>query len=155
LSSVDSEGQTNSHEIIMSLRRLSSRTVLFQQHAAHALGVSPTDLKTIDILNETGPITAGELGHYTGLTTGTITALIDRMENAGFVKREKDPNDRRRVIIVPLSERREEVKAIYRSVSNATAELLSQYSEAELKLIQGFLTQIMGMYQVELQKMSK
>ncbi len=64
-------------------RKLGTRTVLFHQAAAQALGLFPTDLKSADILNEAGPMTAGELGKKTGLSTGSVTALVDRLEKAG------------------------------------------------------------------------
>lgn len=60
----------------------------------------------IDVLREKGPITAGEMSKITGLATGSVTALIDRLEKMGYVHREKDPDDRRKVIIVPDVQRK-------------------------------------------------
>ena len=89
-------------------RRLSQATILFHQAVADRLGLHPTDHKCIDLLVSAGSTTAGELAEATGLTTGAITGVIDRLEAAGFVRREDDPNDRRRVIIrvVPKRYRR-------------------------------------------------
>src|SRR3954453_3147665 len=90
-------------------RRLSTSTILFHQAIAARLGMNVTDHKCADLLSRTGPITAGELARQTGLTTGAITGVIDRLEKAGFVRRAEDPNDRRRVIIEPLTERMDRV----------------------------------------------
>lgn len=63
-------------------------------------------------------MTAGELGKKTGLSTGSVTALVDRLEKAGYVVREKDPNDRRRVVIVPLTASKRHIKDLFRPLSS-------------------------------------
>jgi DNA-binding MarR family transcriptional regulator len=131
------------------LRKLSTRTILFQTHAAASIGVIHTDLKTADILNETGPITAGELGKITGLTTGTVTALIDRLESAGVVRREKDPSDRRRVIIVPISNKNDQIREIYQPLSQSVARLGANYTNGELELILGYINGLIDIYEDE------
>jgi DNA-binding MarR family transcriptional regulator len=118
------------------------RSVLFQQNMAQKIGVSHTDLKSAEILNETGPITAGELSKITGLSTGSVTALINRLEKSGYVKRERDQLDGRRVMIAPIPERQEQIKSHYQSLSMATKELCSAYNEQELILINQFVEEI-------------
>jgi DNA-binding MarR family transcriptional regulator len=118
------------------------RSVLFQQNMAHKIGVSHTDLKSAEILNETGPITAGELSKITGLSTGSVTALINRLEKSGYVKRERDQLDGRKVMIMPIPERQEQIKSHYQSLSMATKELCSAYNEQELILINQFVEEI-------------
>ncbi|MFJ7854648.1 MarR family winged helix-turn-helix transcriptional regulator [Peribacillus frigoritolerans] len=124
------------------LQRYGMRSVLFQQNMAQKIGVSHTDLKSAEILNETGPITAGELSKITGLSTGSVTALINRLEKSGYVKRERDPLDGRRVMIAPIPERQEQIKSHYQSLSMATKELCSSYNEQELILINQFVEDI-------------
>lgn len=124
------------------LQRYGMRSVLFQQNMAQKIGVSHTDLKSAEILNETGPITAGELSKITGLSTGSVTALINRLEKSGYVKRERDQLDGRRVMIVPIPERQEQIKLHYQSLSVATKELCSAYNEQELILINEFVVNI-------------
>jgi DNA-binding MarR family transcriptional regulator len=121
------------------LRRLSGETVFFHQGIAERLGLHPTDHKCLDLLTETGPITAGRLAELTGLTTGAITGVIDRQERAGFVRREDDPDDRRRVIIQPVPEREPEVSRLFESLARAMSELCDRYSEEELALILDFV----------------
>lgn len=94
------------------LRGFGSRSILHQQAIIQSLGIPTNDYISIDLLNESGPMTAGELAEKTGLSTGTITALIDRLEKIGYAQRKKDPNDRRRVIIVPTYEDKEEIKKL-------------------------------------------
>ncbi|WP_269056880.1 MarR family winged helix-turn-helix transcriptional regulator [Paenibacillus tundrae] len=122
------------------MRSLGTRTVLYQQHVAASLGLYNNDFISVDILREKGPITAGELSKLTGLATGSVTTLIDRLEKNGFVRRENDPNDRRKVIIVPLYENKEEVSSTYLTLHTAMVNLASTYTEEELELITGFLS---------------
>ncbi|MGY3311515.1 DNA-binding MarR family transcriptional regulator [Peribacillus simplex] len=125
-----------------SLQRYGMRSVLFQQNMAQKIGVSHTDLKSAEILNETGPITAGELSKITGLSTGSVTALINRLEKSGYVKRERDHMDGRRVMIAPISEKQEQIKSHYQSLSMATKDLCSAYNEQELIFINQFVEDI-------------
>jgi DNA-binding MarR family transcriptional regulator len=120
-------------------RELSTATILFHQAIADRLGMHLTDHKCAGILLSTGAITAGELARRTGLTTGTITAVVDRLENAGFVRRARDPGDRRRVLIEPLRERIEEkIGPLFESMARAMVELCAQYSTQELAVIRDF-----------------
>src|SRR5258708_2759629 len=86
-------------------RQLSAATIMFHQAIADQLGLHPTDHKCADLLILKGPMTAGELAELTGLTTGAITGVVDRLAEAGFVRREDDPGDRRRVILRAVPER--------------------------------------------------
>ncbi|GAA3410649.1 MarR family winged helix-turn-helix transcriptional regulator [Paenibacillus hodogayensis] len=126
-------------KLTMSMRGLGTRTVLYQQSVAASLGIYNNDFLSIDILHEKGPVTAGELSRLTGLTTGSVTSLIDRLEKNGFVRRQQDPHDRRKVIIVPLYEDKEDVSATYLQLHAAMVKLASSYSDEELELISQFL----------------
>jgi DNA-binding MarR family transcriptional regulator len=120
-------------------RQLSAATILFHQAVADRLGMNVTDHKCADILLRTGPITAGELAERTGLTTGAITGVIDRLERAGVVRRAKDPDDRRRVIIEPIPRRIERrIGPLFESMAQATAALCARYSLEELAVIRDF-----------------
>src|SRR6185436_997645 len=83
-------------------REESARSVMFLQAVAGRLGLSATELKCLDLALRAGPgepLTAGRLAVLTGLTTGAVTGVVDRLEEGGFVRRERDPGDRRRVIV--------------------------------------------------------
>jgi len=134
----------------MSMRGLGNRTVLYQQTVAASLGLYNNDFLSIDILREKGPVTAGELSKLTGLTTGSVTSLIDRLEKNGFVRRQQDPHDRRKVIIVPLYEDKEDVKATYLRLHEKMVELASAYSDEELELISQFLNKASGVLEEQI-----
>jgi DNA-binding MarR family transcriptional regulator len=122
-------------ELDRELRTMGARSVMLSQVTASRLGISPTDLETMDILGTHGPLTAGRLAELTGLTTGAITGVVDRLERAGFVRRERDANDRRRVIVHLVPDRARRVGKLYQPLARAMAELYARYSDAELALI--------------------
>ena len=85
-------------------RQFSDATILMHEAIANKAGLSGTDHKYLGYLIQHGTMTAGELSKYTGLTTGAITGLIDRLEKKKLLKREFDRTDRRKIIIVPNKE---------------------------------------------------
>jgi len=124
-------------------RQLATATILFHQAIADRLGMHVTDHKCADLLLRTGPITAGELAQRTGLTTGAITGVIDRLEKAGFVRRAEDPHDRRRVIIEPFPERIEkEIGPLFASLAPAMADRCARYSLRELTVMRDFIASV-------------
>lgn len=103
------------------------------------MGLSATEHKAADILRRFGPMTAGELAELTGLTTGAITGLVDRLEREGFVKREHDRQDRRRVIVRPMEHGKyEEVNGLFAPLLDAVSRLFEQYSQNEKAVIADF-----------------
>ncbi len=131
--------------------RLSTATVLFHAAIADRLGVSVTDLKCYSILRQAGPITAGELGERVGLTTGAITGVIDRLEQAGLVQRVRDPLDRRRVVLELLSnpEHEQALNQLYGPLGRAMAALVATYSAAERATILDFITSATAVLEAE------
>jgi len=109
--------------------------ILFHQAVADRLGLNASDLQCLNILFQMGPVTAGDVAARTGLTTGAITRLLDRLERAGYVRREHDPRDRRRVIVHPVLERMSELAPLYEGVARAWDEVLAAYSDEQLVLI--------------------
>lgn len=121
-------------------RRLSTATIMFHQAIADRLGLNVTDHKCIDLLLLNGPMTAGELAAQTGLTTGAITAVIDRLEKAGFARRNDDPRDRRRVIVAVVAKRTREIERLFEPFGAAFREFSSRYNDAELAVILDFMS---------------
>src|SRR5687768_15114142 len=100
MSSPFSEQNTGIDPIVELLGfRLSTATILFHTVIADRLGIGVTDLKCYSIVRQMGPITAGVLAEQVRLTTGAITGVIDRLEQAELVRRVRDPHDRRRVVV--------------------------------------------------------
>lgn len=121
-------------------RELSTATIAFHGAVAERLGLHITDHKALGILHEHGPMPAGRLGELTGLTTGSVTALIDRLEAAGYVSRERDPDDRRKVIVAPALDdaRLREIQGLFGHLVRAFAKHLPEYSDEEAQLIVDF-----------------
>jgi DNA-binding MarR family transcriptional regulator len=98
-------------------------------------------MQVIDVLNLTGPMTAGQLADLTGLTTGAITGMINRLEEAGLVRRERDPSDGRRVIVrlVPDKDEMQKIDSIFDSLGDAWDDMASHYDDEQLAFLLEFL----------------
>ncbi|GIP36954.1 putative HTH-type transcriptional regulator YcgE [Paenibacillus sp. J31TS4] len=135
------------------LRLNSARAVMLHQLISEKLGLNATDHKCLDFLTRSGPVTAGQLAQLTGLTTGAVTSVIDRLEKAGYVVRDKDPKDRRRVVVKPAPEGSSSIAPMFQSVMLSTYNILAQYNEQELELLLGFLRQCNDMTLEEMNKL--
>jgi DNA-binding MarR family transcriptional regulator len=146
-------------ELVASLkyagRQMSTATIMFHQAVADRIGLNPTDHKCADLLFMKGPMTAGELSRLTGLTTGAITGVIDRLEGAGFARREEDSDDRRRVVVRVLPKCHREVGRLFESLAAAMEELCSRYSDRELSVILDFMTRSREMAHEETMKLRR
>ncbi len=128
-------------ELEHAMRRSSAQGVLFGQAVANMAGISGSDLDCLDFLNLEGRVTAGRLAEVTGLTTGAITGVVDRLEKAGLVRRERDADDRRKVYIVTMPENVARIGRFYVPMQEVMQKLWSSYSEAELQLLLRFSTE--------------
>jgi DNA-binding MarR family transcriptional regulator len=121
------------------MRRTGSLMQLMGQAAADRIGINNTDLNCLNILSFSGHMTAGELAKATGLTTASITGVIDRLEEAGFVRRERDPHDRRRVVVrLSLDKAVSDVASVFAPMLRDWREMAARYSDDELRLIVDF-----------------
>jgi len=114
---------------------------MFAKAVADRAGISSSDMDCMDFLNVEGRMTAGRLAELTGLTTGAITGVIDRLEKAGFVRRERDESDRRKVFIAPVAERMIELGRAYALMQRAMHKQTDGYTDAELKLLLRYATE--------------
>lgn len=127
--------------LITALRNASGKSVLLSQAIADRVGMHPTDLESLDLLIRGGPMTAGQLAERTGLTTGAVTGLIDRLERHGYARRERHPSDRRSVLVRPLIDNAErDLGPAYAAINQTMHELLARYSDEELAIILDFMT---------------
>ncbi|MGY8663732.1 MarR family transcriptional regulator [Bradyrhizobium sp. UFLA05-109] len=122
------------------MRRSSAQGVLYGQAVANVAGISGSDLECMDFLQLEGRATAGRLAEVTGLTTGAITGVVDRLEKAGYVRRERDEDDRRKVFITIVPEHLAEIGKLYVPMQQAMHKVWSRYSDEELKLLLRFAT---------------
>lgn len=114
--------------------------VLFNQALADHLRIHSTDLQCVALLDvESGPVSTGEIARLTGLTPGSATRLVDRLEKAGLVVRHPDPADRRRALVALAPSARERIGAAWELPGQAFGEVLEHYSDAELTVIADYL----------------
>lgn len=129
--------------IIEQVRRGSTRAVLLHAVIAERLGLNPSDHKCADLLmSESGVSTPGRMAELTGLSTGAITGVLDRLERAGFVVREPDPHDRRRTLVRITPERMPDMRHIFAPLGQGMTRLCAKYSTDELSLVLRFLREM-------------
>ncbi len=135
-------------------RIMSTQTVFLHQAIAQGFGLNATDTKCLDLVLR-GPaeaVTAGWLSEMTGLTTGAVTHIVDRLEKRRFVERVRDQLDRRRVFVRPCHEAIQPLVPRYEAVGKAYLKLLEPYSDGELRLICRYLEETSQLSQQQLAK---
>ena len=125
-------------ELEEAMRRSSAQGLLYGQTVANVAGIANSDLECMDILYLEGRVTAGRLAEVTGLTTGAITGVVDRLEKAGLVRRERDEADRRKVFIAVVPEAIDKLSHFYVPMQQAMEKVCSGYSDEELRLLLRF-----------------
>jgi DNA-binding MarR family transcriptional regulator len=120
------------------MRDVSGQGVLYSQAVAERLGMNSTDLECLDHILR-GPVTAGRLAEVTGLTTGAITGVIDRLERVGLARRERDPDDRRKILVRVLPAVGERVAPQFAPMERAAMAVLASYRDDQLALLLDFL----------------
>ncbi|MEP6576359.1 MAG: MarR family transcriptional regulator [Nitrososphaerota archaeon] len=141
--------------IVDKFREMSTQTIMFHQRVADVLGLHITDHKCLDIIYRFGAMPAGRLGELTGLTTGAVTGIIDRLEEAGYVRRTSDPTDRRRTIVEPTRNKKLErkIEGIFIPLHERMQKLLSSYSDSELGFLLDAMTEILKQTREESEKL--
>ena len=130
-------------EFLLALRKAGSVMQLLGAASAERIGINVTDLNCLNILALTGNMTAGELARETGLTTASITGVLDRLEEAGFVRRERDTGDRRRVIVrLDATRGLHDVAPVFAPVVEAWRAAAAAYTDEQLTLILEFQHQL-------------
>jgi DNA-binding MarR family transcriptional regulator len=124
--------------LMLVLRRSSAAGVLHGQTIARRVGVNSTDLECLDLILMSGPSTAGEIARHTGLTSGAVTGLIDRLERLGLVERTADAADRRKVLVRVREDKIGPIAQLYAPLEKAMQSLLAGYSREELKVLIDF-----------------
>lgn len=122
-------------------REIGTVSVFLHQAIAAKLGLNVTDTRCFELMSRYAKetLTAGHLARATGLTTGAITGILDRLERAGLVERFRDPSDRRKVFVRPRPEALQRVGRLYEGLAEGMMKLASSYSTAELALINNYM----------------
>ncbi|GLY69155.1 MarR family winged helix-turn-helix transcriptional regulator [Amycolatopsis taiwanensis] len=124
-------------------REMSTLSVLRHARIADQMGLSGTDHKALDLAARAeGPLTAGRIAQLTGLSTGAVTGVIDRLERAGFVRRVRDTEDRRKVLVEILPVDEEKYAPLFESAMVATEKVLVRFSPAERAAIERYQREI-------------
>lgn len=123
-------------------RSLGNSSSMLLSACADRLGLHSTDWGCVLLLNEAlpEPLTAGQLAELTGLTTGAVTGVLDRLEHAGFVQRARDPDDRRRVIVRIVPEQMARIQPLFAGMIADMLALHGDYSDDELAAVVDMLT---------------
>lgn len=138
---MSSGSQKNRAEVLGELRQFNGLGASFFRAAAARAGMTVTDMQVIDLLESIGPTTAGQLADLTGLTTGAITGMLNRLEETGLVHRERDPNDGRRVIVqlVRSKDDMHKIGFAFNAMMTAWDELISHYDDEQIAFLLEFL----------------
>jgi DNA-binding MarR family transcriptional regulator len=138
-------------------RELSTAVILFHEAVAARLGLGAAEWRCLGLLDRAGTVTAGRLAELSGFTTGAITGIVDRLERAGYVRREPNPRDRRSVIVRPLEvpALREQVTPIFESLGRAMAAVAGRYSARELAVIRDYLERTIQALRDETAKLAR
>lgn len=122
-----------------SLRELSIQLSLLNHQVGGRLGVKDADFDCLDLINRHGPMSPSALARRAGQHPATMTGVLDRLERAGWIARERDPADRRAVQVRALKERNAEIIQLYTGMNAAMDDLCAGYDEAQLELLAEFL----------------
>jgi DNA-binding MarR family transcriptional regulator len=142
-------------QVVIVARKYGISSVLFRNAIGNKLGVNATDMECLGLLFFKGISTPTELARYTGLTTGSTTAMLDRLEKAKLIKRKPNPDDRRGVFIEIEKKSAKTVGLLFAKARKAQDGLVARYSEEELEVIADFLEKFTAIFEREREKLYK
>ncbi len=134
-------------------RETARLSMVFRYAIADRLGLTVSDLECLDFLADVGSATAGQVAERTNLTTGAVTSMLRRLQQAGYVTAERDPADRRRVIVTLRPERIAELERPYERFAERAERLIEGYSVEELMLLVRHFERMQAMYLAELDRL--
>src|SRR5215472_9397752 len=143
-----SSRKTRRRELVTRLwdlgREMSTQTVFLHQAIAQSAGLNATDTKCLELIlrEENGRVTAGWLSQQSGLTTGAITHILDRLEKRRYIRRIRDTDDRRRVFVTVNRAKLKPLEPKYEAIGNSYMSMLEQFSDTDLQLICDYLEKV-------------
>jgi MarR family transcriptional regulator, organic hydroperoxide resistance regulator len=129
---------TTADRIVLEIRKFIAASIFFNAQAAEKAGLGLTDMQLLHMLQLYGPSTPSSLAGWTRLSSGGITVALDRLEKAGYLRREANPADRRSLLITLIPTRLAKIAAMYEGVENETRRLLATLPQADLQAVVGF-----------------
>jgi DNA-binding MarR family transcriptional regulator len=128
---------------------------VFANAVATRLRVNPTDVECLGVIVASDQVTAGDLARATGLTTGAVTGIVDRLEKAGLARRARDAEDRRKVYVRMTPAGRTRAAALYSSLGRAVDRLAAKYSDAEIAVITRYFDESRAVMLAEIAKLGR
>ena len=128
-------------DIRTALRDVSAQLSLLTRRIGGHLDLKDTDLQCLDLIDAQGPLSPSTLAKLAGLHPATMTGIVDRLERGGWVTRERDPVDRRGVLLLALRGRRQDVLRLASGMNAEMAKICAGYEDRDLQTIARFLRQ--------------
>ena len=119
----------------------------FDEGLAKKLKLNRTDMRCLDLIGRRGPMTAGRLAEESGLTTGAVTFILDRLEEAGMVTRRRDTEDRRRVWVEIVPEAQQRLQRLQQPIAEEMRQLAQRFKADELAVVRDFMRQAKEVFQ--------
>lgn len=126
-------------DIRESMRELGIRLAFLNRQVSDRLAIKDIDLGCLDVISRIGPLSPSALARSAGLHPATVTGILDRLERGGFIVRERDPSDRRAVVVRALRDRGAEIFGLYAGMNRSIEEICANYDEAQLRVLADFL----------------
>ena len=126
-------------QVAVGLRALSTEIDRLDQAAADRYGLNRTDMRALDITGRAGPLAPTELARLLGFTTGGVTTVLDRLERAGYIRRQPDPADRRRQVVQITEVTAARDREVFGDLIRQTSDMLATYTDDQLAVIRDFL----------------
>ena len=123
-----------------SLRDVGAQLTRLNHGVGVRLDLKASDLECLDIIGRNGPLSPTALARLAGQHPATLTGILDRLERGGWIHRERDPDDRRGVVVRPARDRLGEVLRLYSGMNSAMDQICAEYADHELELLAGFLS---------------
>ncbi|MFB9662677.1 MarR family winged helix-turn-helix transcriptional regulator [Glycomyces mayteni] len=133
---------SHAHDVTELLRHLTVQLRLLNHQVSDRLGLQDVDLECLDLITRTGPLTATALARAADLHPATATGVLDRLEAAGWIRRDRVPTDRRAVHLTAEPDRTGEVRALYEPLREAIADVCADFTPAQLDTIAAFLGRV-------------
>lgn len=128
--------------ILLEIRKLIAASIFFNAKAAEEIGLGLTDMQMLHMLQLYGPATPGSLAKFTGLSSGGVTVALDRLEKAGYVRREQNPADRRSLLVTLMPSRQRALQGMYEGIENETRSAVASLSQGDLDAVERFFAKL-------------
>lgn len=126
---------TAADRLYLEIRKFITAAILFNAQAAEKLGLSPTDIQMVSMLQLYGPSTPSRLGAATGLSSGGITVALDRLEKAGYIRRQPHPSDRRSLVVTLVPSTLVKLKGLFEGVAAKTRRVLATLPQRDIEVV--------------------